>query len=398
LYEGVSLGGDQVGLITYMRTDSLALSSEAVNGIRNLVKREYPDCLPDKPERYSSKVRNAQEAHEAIRPTDAERKPTSVSRYLSDEQNKLYDLIWKRTVACQMKPAQVLKTEAQITVHVGNEKLLFESTGKQILFDGYRRLYLEGVDDPDAERDAMERRLPRLAEGMEVEQRNVEAQPHNTKPPARYTDATLIKKLEEQGIGRPSTYASIISVIVDRGYVRKSGKQLIPTWKAYLTMQVLEGSFQEFVDLGFTAQMDEALDEIAEGHGSSRKYLRDFFMGENGKPGLKTIVDERKKEIPYPIFVLGVHPENGEEIYVRTNKTGDPFLQLGPAENKKFGNVPEDLAPADLSIAKALELFDRHFRSRDRERARYAPRVNELVVSELRIVRMGTHLKRGRPL
>lgn len=357
LYEGVSLGGDPVGLITYMRTDSLALSSEAVNGIRDLIKREYADCLPEKPERYSSKVRNAQEAHEAIRPTDANRKPAQVSKFLNDEQNKLYDLIWKRTIACQMKPAQVLKTEAQVAVNVNSEKLIFESSGKQILFDGYRRIYLEGVDDPDAERDAMERRLPRLVEGMEVEQRSVDAQPHNTKPPARYTDATLIKKLEEQGIGRPSTYATIISTILDRGYVRKAGKQLIPTWKAYLTMEVLEKNFQEFVDLGFTAQMDESLDEIAEGHAKSRDYLREFFMGENGKPGLKTIVDERRKQIPYPAFVLGLHPETEEQIFVRTNKSGDPFLQLGPAENKKFGNIPDDLAPADLSIAKALELF-----------------------------------------
>jgi DNA topoisomerase I len=358
LYEGVSLGGDQVGLITYMRTDSLALSGEALQGIRELIKRDYADCLPDKPERYSSKVRNAQEAHEAIRPTDANRKPVQVARFLSDEQNKLYDLIWKRTVACQMKPAQVLKTEVQIAVEVNGEKLIFDSSGKQILFDGYRRVYLEGVDDPDAERDAMERRLPRLVDGMEIEQKSVEAQPHNTKPPARYTDATLIKKLEEQGIGRPSTYASIISVIVDRGYVRKVGKQLIPTWKAYLTMEVLEKNFQEFVDLGFTAQMDESLDEIAGGRAKSRDYLREFFMGENGKPGLKTIVDERKKEIPYPAFVVGLHPETGEQIFVRTNKTGAPFIQLGPAENKKFGNVPDDLAPAELTVAKALELFD----------------------------------------
>src|SRR4029079_13772417 len=169
------------------------------------------------------------------------------------------------TIACQMKPAQVLKTEAQIVVQVGDEKLLFESSGNKILFDRYRRVYLEGIDDPDAERDSMEKRLPRLTEGMEVEQKSVEAQPHNTKPPARYTDATLIKKLEEQGIGRPSTYASIISVIVDRGYVRKSGKQLIPTFKAFLAMEVLENNFQEFMELDFTRNMDDALDDISEG-------------------------------------------------------------------------------------------------------------------------------------
>lgn len=358
LYEGVSLGGDPVGLITYMRTDSLALSNEAVSGIRSLIQKEFSDCLPEKPERYASKVRNAQEAHEAIRPTDAHRKPAEVARFLSEEQFKLYDLIWKRTIACQMKPARVLKTEAQIEVKVEAETLTFEASGKQILFDGYRRVYLEGVDDPDAERDAMERKLPRLEEGKEVEQRSVEAQAHHTKPPARYTDATLIRKLEEQGIGRPSTYASIIATIVDRGYVRKGGKQLIPTWKAYLTMEVLEGNFQEFMELGFTARMDDALDEIADGKANSRDYLRQFFMGANGKPGLKAIVDERKKEIPYPAFVLGKHPESGEDILVRTNKSGEAFLQHGEGDKRKFGNIPEDLAPADLTVEKALELFE----------------------------------------
>lgn len=357
LYEGVSLGGDPVGLITYMRTDSLALSTEALNGIRTLIGKEYPDCLPDKPERYASKVRNAQEAHEAIRPTDVNCKPWEIAKYLNDEQNKLYDLIWKRTVACQMKPARVLKTEAQIEVVVGDEKLIFEATGKQILFDGYRRVYLEGVDDPDAERDAMERRLPRPVEGMEVDQRGVEAQPHHTKPPARYTDATLIKKLEEQGIGRPSTYASIIATIVDRGYVRKAGKQLVPTWKAYLTMEVLENNFHEFMELGFTAKMDEALDDIADGKATSKAYLKQFFMGSPSKPGLKSAVDERKKEIPYPAFILGKDPESDQEVLIRTNKTGEPFLQLGPVENKRFGNVPEDLAPADMTLTKAMELL-----------------------------------------
>src|SRR5947209_5169671 len=174
---------------------------------------------------------------------------------------------------------------------------------------------------------------------MDVERKSVDAQPHNTKPPARYTDATLIKKLEEQGIGRPSTYATIIATIVDRGYVRKAGKQLIPTWKAYLTMEVLENNFHEFMELGFTAKMDDALDEIAGGTAKSRDYLKQFFMGSDGKPGLKTIVDERKKEIPYPAFVLGTDPESTLPIFVRTNKSGDPFLQLGPAENKRFGNI-----------------------------------------------------------
>lgn len=357
LYEGVEIGGEQVGLISYMRTDSLTLSQDALRGIRALIEKDYPDCLPAKAEHYSSKVRNAQEAHEAIRPTDAQRRPNSVSRYLGDDQLKLYDLIWKRTVACQMKPARVLKTDARIAVTADGKKLSFEASGKQILFDGFRRLYLESSDDPDAEREGMERKLPTLKEGMELDLRELQALGHETKPPARYTDATLIKKLEEQGIGRPSTYASIISTIVDRGYVRKAGKQLIPTFKAYLTMEVLEKNFEEFMSLGFTARMDDALDEIAEGKADAHAYLREFFIGTDAAPGLKNIVDLRKKSIPYPAFLVGTHPDTGESILVRNGKDGSPFLQVGEAE-KKYANVPEDLAPADLTVQKAIELLN----------------------------------------
>jgi DNA topoisomerase-1 len=358
LYEGVALDGETVGLITYMRTDSLTLSDEALKGLRSLIGRDYPDCLPDKPEKYASKVRNAQEAHEAIRPTDANRKPQSVAKFLNEDQQKIYSLIWTRTVASQMKPARVLKTEAQIKVKA-DEPLTFEATGKQILFDGFRRVYLEGKDDPEAERDAMERKLPRLQQGQAVEPAKVDALGHQTKPPARFTDATLIKKLEEMGIGRPSTYASIISVIIDRGYVRKSGKQLIPTFKAFLTMEVLEINFQEFMDFGFTARMDDVLDDIASGEAERTGYLREFFLGNGDKKGLKGLVDERRREIPYPAFIVGKHPESEEEVLVRINRNGQPFLQLGPAENKKFADIPEDVAPADLSVERALELLDK---------------------------------------
>lgn len=360
LYEGVDLGGEQVGLITYMRTDSLTLSGEALGRIRGLIEQEYPDCLPDKPVQYTNKVKNAQEAHEAIRPTDVKRRPQSVQKFLSEDQFKLYQLIWQRTVACQMKPTRVLRTEADVTLQSSAlapeaNSLTFLATGKQILFDGFLRVYSEGRDE-DAS-DPRERTLPRMKEGMEVESTGVDPVGHSTKPPARYTDATLIKKLEELGIGRPSTYASIISVIVDRGYVRKAGKQLVPTFKAFLTIEVLEGNFQELMDLGFTAKMDEMLDEISEGKANSRTYLKDFFLG-NGRPGLKTIVDERKKEIPYPAFIVGKHPETDEQILVRNGKDGSPFLQVGEEGNKRYANVPEDLAPADLTLEKALDLLN----------------------------------------
>lgn len=353
LYEGVTISGEQVGLITYMRTDSLTLSNAALDNVRSLIKSDYPDCLPDKANKYTSKVRNAQEAHEAIRPTDVNRKPSEIKRFLTDDQFKLYDLVWKRTVACQMKNASVLRTEVDVSI----EDAIFRASGKQILFDGYRRVYLEGLDDEEAEKESGERKLPRLAEGQVVDLKELGALGHETKPPARYTDATLIKELEKQGIGRPSTYASIISVIVDRGYVRKAGKQLIPSFKAFLTMEVLEGGFAEFMELDFTRNMDDELDDISNGKTSSKKYLKDFFIGTTEKPGLKAAVDERKKTLPYPAYLVGVHPDTKEQIVVRNGKDGDSFLQLGDGDSKKYANVPEELAPADLTVEKALELL-----------------------------------------
>lgn len=358
LYEGVDLGGEQVGLITYMRTDSLTLSGEALGSIRSMIERQYPDCLPDRPRQYTSKVKNAQEAHEAIRPTDVNRRPEMVRHALNDDQLRLYTLIWQRTVASQMKSARVLRTEADITVGLqgSGERLTFLATGKQIAFDGFLRIYSEGRDE-DAS-DPQERKLPRLSEGLELEPVRVDAVGHETKPPARYTDATLIKRLEQLGIGRPSTYASIISVIVDRGYVRKAGKQLVPTFRAFLAMEVLEKSFVELMDLGFTARMDEVLDEISEGRTSSKAYLQEFFLGDGEESkGLRTMVEERKKAIPYPAFIVGDHPETGEPILVRNGKDGSPFLQVGEGDHKRYANVPEDLAPADLDLDKAVELL-----------------------------------------
>ncbi len=354
LYEGIDIGGETVGLITYMRTDSLTLSGEAINRIREHIKHDYPDCLPEKPPVYASKVKNAQEAHEAIRPTDVRRKPNEIKGKLSEDQFKIYNLIWQRTVACQMKPAQVLRTEAEIGVTTDGKKLGFIATGKQIMFEGFLRVYSEGKDDDQV--DSKDRKLPRLKEGDEVELSKLDSAEHHTKPPARFTDATLIKKLEEQGIGRPSTYASIISVIVDRGYVRKEQRQLVPTFMAFLTMEVLENNFHELMDLGFTARMDETLDEISEGKANSKTYLRDFFLGD-GENGLKPMVESRKKSIPYPVFTVGEHPETKEPIVVRHGKDGKPFLQVGDGDNKKYANVPDDVAPADLTIEKAVELL-----------------------------------------
>lgn len=355
LYEGVDIGGETTGLITYMRTDSLTLSNEALGAIRGYIGKHYPSALPSKPNQYRSKVKNAQEAHEAIRPTDVNRSPSFVRGHLTDDQYKIYNLIWQRTVASQMEPAKVLRTEALVSVEAKAseaKKLTFQANGIQILDPGFLAVYSEGKDDED---DGTERMLPRMKTGQAVDLIDLNAAEHKTNPPARYTDATLIKRLEELGIGRPSTYASIISVIVDRGYVRKQGKTLVPTWRAFMAMEVLDVHFREVMDYRFTALMDETLDEVSEGKTDSKDYLQDFFLGTPEKPGLKTMVEERKTQIPFPALVIGEHPESGDSIIVRNGKDGGTFLQLG--DKKQYANVPDDLAPADLTLEKALELF-----------------------------------------
>jgi DNA topoisomerase-1 len=360
LYEGIDLGGETVGLITYMRTDSLTLSDQAIQSTREAISRLYgADYLPDKPVRYTNKVRNAQEAHEAIRPTDSLRRPDDMAQFLTKEQLAIYELIWKRTVACQMKPARVLRTSVEIEVETpsphGQSNLRFTASGRQIQFPGFLRAYIEGSDDPEAELEGQERILPPLKKGDVLDPANVEASGHETKPPPRYTDATLIKRLEKEGIGRPSTYASIISTIVDRGYVRKEGKQLVPTFRAFLAMEVLEKHFQEFMELGFTAKMDEELDDIARGKEDSEAYLRSFFLGDRG---LKKAVDDRKKTIPYPAYEVGLHPETQRPIIVRLGKDGRPFLQHGLDGETKYANLPDNLPPAEVTLEKALELLN----------------------------------------
>ena len=362
LYEGVEISGESLGLITYMRTDSLSLADDAVRHIREEVEQRFgKDYLPPKPIRYESKVANAQEAHEAIRPTDISLTPDSIRRELesrSPDHFKIYDLIYKRTLACQMKPAEVLRTTVEVEATIEGQKLTFGASGKEIRFPGFLSAYVEDSDDPEAALEGRERLLPELNEGQEVILEKLEAARHETKAPARYTEATLIKALESLGIGRPSTYASIMSVIVDRGYVRRKAKELIPTFTAFMAIEVLDNHFQEFMDLGFTAQMDETLDEIAGGEKDSKDYLKRFFLGEDGHIGLKDAVAERRLKIPFPNYEIGKHPETGEQVIVRIGKNGDAFLQLGDASKKRFAPVPEDLAPADLKMEKAQELFD----------------------------------------
>jgi DNA topoisomerase-1 len=281
LYEGVDLGGETVGLITYMRTDGVQIVPEAVAQIRRLVEDEYSKrYLPPFIREYKTKAKNAQEAHEAIRPTDPARRPKDVARYLEKDQAALYELIWKRSVASQMASAEVEQTTAEIEVKGRDGKTYgLRATGSVVLFDGFLKLYEEGRDDDE---DESSRRLPPLAARDELKEKAIEAKQHFTEPPPRYTEATLVKRMEELGIGRPSTYASTLAVLRDREYVRLDKKRLIPEDKGRLVIAFLEAFFRRYVEFDFTADLEEKLDLISDGKLAWKDVLRDFWRDFTG--------------------------------------------------------------------------------------------------------------------
>ncbi|MCE9558645.1 MAG: DNA topoisomerase I, partial [Armatimonadetes bacterium] len=345
---------ERVGLITYMRTDSLNLAERALTQAREVIRDLYgAEDLPNSPVRYRTKAKGAQEAHEAIRPTDLARRPQDVATYLDRDQQALYDLIWKRTLACQMLPAKVMRSTVEIEVKAGNKNLVFTSSGKEIVFPGFLRAYVEGSDDPESDLSDRETVLPAMKEGQELDLLSVEAQGHTTKPPARYTEASLIKNLEEEGVGRPSTYSSIISTIQDRGYVFKKGNELVPTWTAFAVTELLEQNFMSLVDLKFTAEMEGELDDIADGKRDWVKHLRGFYSGDTG---LAHRVETEGKDIPFPAMVLGDDP-SGNPVVVRVGRYGT-FVQRGEGGKGHTANVPEEMAPAELNLALALEMID----------------------------------------
>ncbi|MBX3097145.1 MAG: hypothetical protein KF812_09805, partial [Fimbriimonadaceae bacterium] len=353
LYEGVDMGGERVGLITYMRTDSLALAERAVTQAREVITSQYgKDFLPKSPRVYKSKAKNAQEAHEAIRPTDLARLPADIKGHLTDEQFKLYDLIWKRTLASQMRSAEVARTKVEVAVPCEGKEFVFGASGKEIVFPGFLRAYVEGADDPEEKLGDRETILPDLKVGDEVSADQVRATEHATRPPARYTEATLIRMLENEGIGRPSTYASIIGTIQDRGYVVKKKNELIPTWTAMAVTQLLEESFPKLVDLKFTAEMENDLDEIADGEQDHVERLRRFYHGVDNAPGIEKEVNERGRDIPFP------HINVSDGTIVRIGRNG-PFLQRGQTGSATIANLPDEVAPADLSATEIDELFER---------------------------------------
>jgi len=341
------------GHITYMRTDSVTLSQTALNAARTQARQLYgAEYVPDQPRIYDSKVKNAQEAHEAIRPAgDSFKTPPQAG--LSGDELRLYDLVWKRTVASQMKDA----TGESVSVRVAgrsssNEEAEFGASGKIINFYGFLKAYVEGADD-DAERDDSQRRLPPLAEreALRVVEDSLKPAEHATRPPARYTEATLIKELEDREIGRPSTYASIIGTILDRGYVFKKGSALVPSFVAFAVVTLLERHFAHLVDYEFTARMEDALDDIAAGEAERVPWLRRFYFGADGEEGLKEMVSDLSEIDARDVSSF---PLAGTDIVVRVGRYG-PYLE----RDGQRVNVPEGTAPDELTPEFAEELLSR---------------------------------------
>ncbi|MER6435483.1 type I DNA topoisomerase [Streptomyces sp. NPDC001185] len=357
------------GFITYMRTDSTTLSDTAITAARTQVTQLYgADYLPAQPRTYAGKVKNAQEAHEAIRPS-GDRFRTPAETGLTGDQFKLYELIWKRTVASQMKDAVGNSVTVKIAGTAADGRdAEFSASGKTITFHGFLKAYVEGADDPNAELDDRERRLPQVGEGDPLSAEEITVDGHSTKPPARYTEASLVKELEEREIGRPSTYASIIGTILDRGYVFKKGTALVPSFLSFAVVNLLEKHFGRLVDYDFTAKMEDDLDRIARGEARAVPWLRRFYFGEgeatgaaeagNGDGdhlgGLKELVTDlgaidAREVSSFPV---------GSGIVLRVGRYG-PYVERGEkdAENHQRADVPEDLAPDELSVELAEELL-----------------------------------------
>jgi DNA topoisomerase-1 len=354
LYEGVDIGGETVGFITYMRTDGVTMAEEAVGACRSLITRNYgADYLPAAPRLYKTKAKNAQEAHEAIRPTDIFKKPEDVGRYLDRDQLRLYELIWKRTLASQMESAELDQVTADFAD--GKRKTVLRATGSTIAFDGFLKLYREDRDDPEDD-EGEGKKLPPLTEGEAVGLKDVRPIQHFTEPPPRYTEASLVKKLEELGIGRPSTYASILSVLQERNYVRLDGKRFIPEDRGRLVTAFLESFFPRYVEYGFTAELEERLDDVSGGRIAWRKVLKDFWnafsaaVGETKELRVSDVLNALDEALGPHFFPPRA---DGTDSRVCTScGTGRLSLKLG-----KFGafigcsNYPECKVTKPLAVA-----------------------------------------------
>jgi DNA topoisomerase-1 len=342
------------GFITYMRTDSPNLSSEAIKGARNAVEELFgKEYLSPEPRQFSSKNKGAQEAHEAIRPAGSEFKHPRETG-LSGRELALYELIWMRTVACQMAEARKLSVSARVEAKTGKDTVLFAASGSRILFPGFLRAYVEGSDDPEASLEDREVILPEMKEGDSVSVGSIEAQTHTTKPPARFTEASLVQQLEKEGIGRPSTYASIIDTILDRGYVRKLGNALVPTFTGVAVMQLLENFFINLVDYKFTSEMENSLDEIAEGKLEHLPYLKQFFSGKTGLA--QQVIDQEKKINPNESRTVQL--DQLKDVEVKIGRYGAYVVKPGATTAEEIhATIPDDIAPGDLTETQIEDLL-----------------------------------------
>ncbi len=419
LYEGIDIGGETTGLITYMRTDGVSIAQEAIYGCRDVIASEYGETyVPAKPRFYKTKAKNAQEGHEAIRPTDLKRLPKFIAARLDDDQRRLYELIWKRTVASQMAEANFERTTADILS--ADCKVGLRATGSVQIFDGFLKLYQEGRDDVDG--DENDKRLPKLTQGEHVNQEKITPDQHFTQPPPRFTEASLVKKMEELGIGRPSTYASVLTVLRDRNYVVMDKNRFIPEDKGRLVTSFLQNYFAKYVEFDFTADMEELLDKVSNGEIPWKKVLGDFWLefhqAVEGTKDLRVseVLDKLNEVLAPFVFpekedgtnpracpkcddgllslktsrygafigcshypeckytrkmnnsegdedngnrVLGVDPESNMEVTVRTGRFG-PYVQLGEPVDKekpKRSSVPKGMDAASLDLEKALKLL-----------------------------------------
>ncbi len=377
----VAQGLYEDGLITYMRTDSVRLSTDAMAAIRTRVETRYgAEYLSDGPRIFQTRSKSAQEAHEAIRPAGTEM-PTAKELGLAGKRMALYQLIWKRSIATQMADAR----QRHLTVLIEAADARFRATGKVIEFPGFFRAYVEGSDDPDAALEDQEVVLPNLSEGQEVALGELESLEHATKPPVRFTDATLVKELEADGIGRPSTYASIISTILDRGYAERQNKQLIPTFIAFAVTALLEKHFPDLVDTGFTSAMEASLDEIARGNADWRTYLTEFYCGEQG---FESRLIEREGDIDpreaSTVILVDLTPT------VRIGRYG-PFLELQRDDQRLTAPLPEGVPPADLGEKEAMEILER--RAEGPDQLGTDPETTETIY--LMTGRFGPYVQRG---
>ncbi|MFZ0425456.1 MAG: type I DNA topoisomerase [Xanthobacteraceae bacterium] len=422
LYEGVDIGGETVGLITYMRTDGVQIAEEAIPQVRRVIEQDYgKDYLPPAPRKYETKAKNAQEAHEAIRPTELTRRPRDTKSFLDADQAKLYELIWLRTVASQMESAELERTTVDISAKVASRVLDLRATGTVVKFDGFLTLYQEGRDEDPDDEDA--RRLPEMSAGEKLAKRSIAADQHSTEPPPRYSEASLVKRMEELGIGRPSTYASILQVLRDRKYVRLDKRRLYPEDRGRIVVAFLESYFARYVEYDFTAGLEDKLDLISNNEIAWREVLRDFwrdFIGaidETKELRISAVIDTLDAMLSTHLFParedgsdprvcptcsngrlslklskfgafigcsnypecrytrqlsasadgspdigtkkLGVDPETGLDVTVRSGRFG-PYLQLGEGaegEKPKRASLPKDVAPDAIDFARALQLL-----------------------------------------